>query len=90
MAREFSAHQQRIIRSYYRNRDSIEAQRLSELVTELWLAQDAPRKAQRLWERVRKILERVPDLDKATVDALIADEDVETLAAIAEARFLAD
>jgi hypothetical protein len=53
MAREFSKHQQDIIRSYYDNRDTILLQKLGELVTELYLA-DTEAKRKRLWERVEK------------------------------------
>ena len=35
---ERSKHQQKIIKNYYENRDAISLQRLSELVTELYLA----------------------------------------------------
>jgi hypothetical protein len=90
MAREFSAHQQRIIRAWYQNRDAIDAQRLTELVTELWLAQGNARKSDKLWERARGILSGIPDLDEQTIAKLVLDRDVETLAGIAEARFLAD
>ena len=90
MPREFTPHQQRIIRAWYQNRDAIDAQRLTELVTELWLAHDNAKKSNRLWERARSILERIPDLDAETIEKLVLDQDVETLAGIAEARFLAE
>jgi hypothetical protein len=35
---EYSKYQQKVIKSYYDNRDSIALQRASELVTELYLA----------------------------------------------------
>jgi len=90
MPREFSAHQQSIIRRWYQNRDTIDAQRLTELVTELWLAQGNARKSDKLWERARGILERIPDMDEQTISKLVLDQDVEMLAGIAEARFMAE
>ena len=53
MAKDYSAHQQRIIRNYYKNLDGIRAQRLQELVTELWLA-GTDEKRERLWARAEE------------------------------------
>ena len=69
MAKDCSAHQQRIIRNYYRNLDSIRAQRLQELVTELWLA-ETDKKRDRLWARTKDLLEKgdAPPPTPAAVD----------------------
>ncbi len=55
MAQQFSKHQQDIIRNYYENRDTIALQKVSELVTELYLAETDAKRA-RLWERVGKCM----------------------------------
>lgn len=89
MAKKLTAYQRKVIQRYYQNRDAIDAQKLAELVTDLYLATTPRRKAQ-LWGRARKLLERVPDMDAAFVDRLEAENDLETLAGIAEARFLGD
>lgn len=47
---DFSPHQRKIIKRYYNNFDSIKYQRLSELVTELYLAEGKTR--DRLWKQV--------------------------------------
>ncbi|MEN6407382.1 MAG: hypothetical protein ABFC77_13045 [Thermoguttaceae bacterium] len=52
-----SSYQDRIIRSYYKNRDEIMLQRLGELVTDLFLAEGKARA--RLWKRVAEILEKL-------------------------------
>jgi hypothetical protein len=44
-----TAHQDRIIRNYYENHDSIMVQRLGDLVTDLFLAEG--KKRTKLWER---------------------------------------
>ena len=80
MAKNYSAHQQRIIRNYYRNLDAIRAQRLQELVTELWLA-GTGKKADRLWERVQTLLEK-GDAAPAEVRHILEARDVEALAVL--------
>lgn len=54
MAKEYSKHQQKIIKRYYENREAIGLQRLSELVTELYLAEG--KKRQKQWDMVEKAL----------------------------------
>lgn len=51
---DFSPHQQKIIKRYYRNFDAIKHQRLSELTTELYLADG--KKCERLWKQVGETL----------------------------------
>jgi hypothetical protein len=51
-----SNYQDRVIRNYYQNRDTIMLQRLGELVTDLFLAEGKARA--RLWKRVAEILEK--------------------------------
>ncbi len=48
---DYSQHQKKIIDGYYQNRDSIMLSRLSELVSELYLA-GSDRKRDQLWKRV--------------------------------------
>jgi hypothetical protein len=43
MLDDFSPHQQRIIKRYYENQDTIQLQRLGELVTDLYLAEGKKR-----------------------------------------------
>lgn len=86
MAREYSRHQRKVIRDFYRNRDAIETQRLQELVTEMYLA-TTPKKAERLWERARAILERIEGLKPDEIERVVGEHDVEALARIATARF---
>ena len=73
--KQLTAYQRKIIQRYYQNRDAIDAQRLAELVTDLYLATSAKRKTQ-LWGRARKLLERIPDMDEAFLDRLEKDNDL--------------
>ena len=57
MDKKFSKHQQKIIKNYYENRDAISLQRLSELVTELYLAEGKARERQ--WKYIVGVLEKL-------------------------------
>jgi hypothetical protein len=52
-----SAYQERIIKNYYQNMEAISLQKLSELVTDLYLAEGKKRVA--LWERIAGALEKL-------------------------------
>lgn len=52
-----SSYQQRVIRDYYRNQDAIMVQRLSDLVSDLYLAEGKSRA--RLWQRASTALEKL-------------------------------
>jgi hypothetical protein len=57
MDKKFSKHQQKIIRNYYENRGAISLQRLSELVTELYLATGKGREQQ--WKYIVGTLQKL-------------------------------
>ncbi len=57
MGKEYSKHQQKIIKNYYDNRDAISLQRLSELVTDLYLAEGKSRETK--WNQVVGVLEKL-------------------------------
>ena len=46
--RDYSSYQQKVIKRYYDNKDQIDEQRLSELVTNLYLA--PPKKQAKMWD----------------------------------------
>jgi hypothetical protein len=54
---DHSPYQKKIIDRYYRNFDAIKHQQLSELATELYLAEG--KKRERLWKRVEDSLRRL-------------------------------
>jgi len=60
MARH-TPYQQRVIRDYYKNQDTILLQRLGDLISDLYLAEG--NKRSRLWKRVAQTLKKlkVPD-----------------------------
>lgn len=73
-----SPYQQRVIRNYYENRDSIMLQRLGDLVTDLYLAEGKAR--QRLWTRITAAMQklgvpadRIEHIRHSDNPALVAD-----------------
>ena len=77
MGKSYSKHQQKIISSYYNNREAISLQRLSELVTDLYLAEGKTRETK--WKQAVGALEklglkpeRIAKLRKADNPALLA------------------
>jgi len=56
MERNYSKHQQKIIKNFYDNREASGLQRLQELVTELYLSEGKKREKQ--WEYIEKALEK--------------------------------
>jgi hypothetical protein len=56
--REYTNYQKKVISRYYENRDQIDEQRLSELVTSLYLAGGEKQK-QKLWKSVEETMTRL-------------------------------
>lgn len=56
MSAHRSPHQERIIKNYYRNRDSIGIQKAQEAVTELYLSEG--KKRETVWKRLCSHLEK--------------------------------
>ena len=69
---DFSPHQQKMIKCYYRNFDSIKYQRLAELVTELYLAE--AKKRERLWKQVGDTLTAL-EFPSSRIEHLLSRKD---------------
>lgn len=76
--KEYSQHQQTVISGYYKNLDTIMLQKLSELVTELYLA-ETKAKHDRLWDRAHKAMVKLK-IRPATVAHIMEKQDVRILA----------
>jgi len=87
MAKDYSKHQQKIIKNYYDNRGAISLQRLSELVTDLYLAEGKTRETK--WKQAISAMEKLglkpdriaklreqdnPALLATVVEEMMADE----------------
>jgi hypothetical protein len=76
---DYTPYQQKIIKRYYKNFDVIKAQRLSELTTELYLAEG--KKRDRLWKQVEEILTKL-EFPAARLEHLMAQRDPALLVGI--------
>jgi hypothetical protein len=78
---ERSPYQERIIKNYYKNRDALSLQRLSELVTELYLAEG--KKRETVWKQVRAALTKL-ELKPERIDHLQQQDNPELVAKVVE------
>jgi len=81
MGKQFSKHQQKIIKNYYDNRDAISLQRLSELVTELYLAEGKTRETK--WKQTISALEKL-GISKDRIDHMRKKDDPALVAKVVE------
>ncbi|HEX4414303.1 MAG TPA: hypothetical protein VH107_11790 [Lacipirellulaceae bacterium] len=81
MSKNFTKYQQNIIKNYYDNRDAISLQRLSELVTELYLAEGKAREKQ--WKYLEPVLAKL-GLPKDRIEHLRKKDDPKLLAELVE------
>jgi hypothetical protein len=75
---EYSKYQKDVISNYYGNLDAIMLGKLSELVSELYLA-DTDTKRDRLWQRAQKAMANLK-IPGPIIDHIIAKKDVKILA----------
>jgi hypothetical protein len=76
--REYSQYQKNVINNYYGNLDTIMLGKLSELVSELYLAETDTKK-DKLWERVHKAMLNLK-IPPAIISHIMAKKDVKILA----------
>jgi hypothetical protein len=76
---DFTKHQQKIIKNYYDNRESISLQKVQEFVTELYLSEG--KKRAKYWKSIAAHLEKL-GVDKKTVDHLISQDKPELVASL--------
>lgn len=77
--REYSSYQQKAIKRYYENRDQIDEQRLSELVTNLYLAEG--KKQAKMWITAGELMERL-GVPKSRIEHVMAKADPAILAEV--------
>jgi hypothetical protein len=76
---EYTPYQKKIIQRYYEHSEDIGYQKLSELVTEIFLAEG--KKRDRLWKQVEAALQKVK-IDDAMRDHILARRDPQVLAEV--------
>lgn len=79
MLENYSKHQQGIIKRYYENFDKIQVQKLSELVTELYLAEG--KKKDKLWESAANMMRKLK-VPQKRIDHLMHKKDITLVAAL--------
>ena len=77
-------YQDNIIKHYYKNKDSIMLQKLGELTTELYLAENR-RKRDQLWKRVEQVLKNI-GVPESKIQSLIAGDRPADLAKFIEGK----
>ena len=80
---DLSRHQEKIVKRYYENHETIQTQKLSELVSELWLAEDEKTLA-KLWGKAEAALQRL-GVPAERVAKVVTGRDLEALAKLATA-----
>lgn len=75
---EKTSYQQKVISRYYENLDTIMLTKISELVTELYLA-ETKAKSDKLWERVHKAMAKLK-VKPAIIAHIMKKRSVEILA----------
>jgi hypothetical protein len=78
---DHTPYQQKIIRRYYQSFDALKYQRLSELTSELYLAQG--KKSERLWKHVAETLTRL-GFPESRIEHLMQKRDPALLPGILE------
>ena len=76
-----TAHQERIIKRYYDNKDAISLQRLSELVTELYLAEGKQRATR--WKQIVAALQKL-EIPESRIKHYVEKDDPKLLAHLVE------
>lgn len=79
MPQDFTPHQQKIIKRYYNNLDTIQLQRLAQLVGELYLSEG--KKRERVWTSVGDCLTKL-GLPESRIDHLMRERKPELVAGV--------
>jgi hypothetical protein len=79
MLDDFTPYQQKIIKRYYSNQDTLQRQRLAELVSELYLAEGAKR--QRTWKAAVVAMQKL-GVPQSRIDHVLAQNDPALLAQV--------
>jgi hypothetical protein len=76
---DYTPYQQKVIKRYYDNQDTIQRQRLAELVSELFLA--TGKKRQRTWDLAISALEKL-GVPRSRIDHLLRQDNPALLAEV--------
>ena len=88
MAKDFTPYQQKVIRNYYANKESIQGQALADLVSDLYLAGTEKKKVS-LWARAKTLMSGLGVAD-AVASAIVEKRNLAALAQVAAKGFAPD
>jgi hypothetical protein len=71
MLEDYTPHQQKIIKRYYNNQETLQHQRLAELVSELYLTQG--KKRRRAWEAAAVAMQKL-GVPQSRIDHLVQQD----------------
>ena len=81
----YTPHQRGIIKRYYEHREDLSMQKLTEIVSNLYLA-DSDKEKNRLWPQVERALTAL-DTPKGRIRAIVDNRDLTALASLVEGKF---
>ena len=76
---EYTSYQQKVIKRYYDNQDTIQLQRLAELVSELYLSEG--KKAERAWKAAAAAMQKL-GVPPARIEHLLRKKDAAQVAEV--------
>jgi len=79
MLENYTRHQQGIIKRYYEHFDKIQLQKLSELVTDLYLAEGT--KKDKLWQSAATAMQKLK-VPQSRIDHILGKKDLNLLVAL--------
>jgi hypothetical protein len=79
MSSDYTPYQQKIIKRYYNNQDTIQRQRLAELVTDLYLSEG--KKRQKAWQAAATAMKKL-GVAQSRIDHVVQKGDPALLAEI--------
>ncbi len=79
--RDYSPYQQKIIKRYYNNADTIQRQKLAELVGELYLSEG--KKRQRLWASAAAAMQKL-GVPQSRIDHLLKQDNPALVAQVVQ------
>lgn len=68
---DLTPYQQKIVKRYYDNQDTLQRQRLAELVSELYLSEG--KKRQGVWKKIVSALQKL-EIPQSRIDHLVAKD----------------
>lgn len=79
MLEDYTHHQQKIIKRYYNNQDTLLRQRLAEMVSDLYLSEG--KKRQHIWKRVGEAMKKL-EIPQSRIDHLLKQDNPALLAEV--------